>query len=38
MEGCINLIDGSDNDKDEQINELNYQIELLKEKKSNFLT
>ena len=32
-EGCINLIDDGDDDKGKQINELNYQMELLKEKK-----
>ena len=33
MEECINLIDDSDDDKDEQTSEFNYHIELLKEKK-----
>ena len=34
MEDCINLIDDGDDDKDEQINEFNYHIEILKEKKT----
>ena len=37
MEDCISLIDDSDDDKDEQINELNYHIELLKRQKRQFL-
>ena len=35
-EGCIKLIDDGDDDKDEQVNELNYQIELLKIQKEQF--
>ena len=33
IEGCINLIDDGKEQGDEQIEELNYQIELLKGKK-----
>ena len=37
-EGCINLIDDGDDDKDEQVNELNFQIELLKVQKEQFFS
>ena len=36
MENCIGLIDDEDEYKDEQTYELNFQIELLKEKKEQF--
>ena len=37
-EGCINLIDNGEEQEDEQIEELRDHIEILKEKKDNFLT
>ena len=37
-EGCIKLIDDGDDEKDEQVNELNFQIELLKEKNEQFFS
>ena len=37
-EGCIKLNDDGDDEKDEQVNELNYQIEVLKEKKEQFFS
>ena len=37
-EGCINLFDDGDDDKDEHVNELNYQIELLKMQKEQFFS
>ena len=37
-EDCIKLIDVGDDGRDEQINKFNYHIELLKRKKSNFIT
>ena len=36
-EGCINLIDDGDDDKDEQTNDLNYQMDILKMQKEQFL-
>ena len=35
-EDCVKLIDDGDDDRDEQVNELKYQIEIIKEKKNIF--
>ena len=36
-EGCIKLIDNGEDKKDKHVSELNYQVEILKSKKDQFL-